>query len=384
MGVPDPLRRQSGAREWVTLIECIGAAGISIPAFFILPGTAHRSGKHTHTHLLDPLAKFDYSYNGWTKDQIALRWLEHFDAYATPSHPGAWRLLLHDNHGSHETFEFRDFCLPHRIRPLSFPSHSTHLLQPLDVGINSVIDRYYRQELDNWQAANALSTKLKKGDIIPLLESARRRALTVDNIHGAFRATDIVPFDRQVLLDNPRIRDDPSPNYNPHTTRSHPSETDRLVGQALGDELSSFQREEVLGLETKIQGLEAELAVAHNELDAYHNSLNPVQDDRRILSRMHAVTAGDLATARRAKTQKEIDNVNKKTSRRTSCKRPAPRSHPTRSRRQRPLRASHTATASDADDDAELDRPLAEEEEEEEKERSQLPVRTSAKPRCLS
>ena len=65
---------------------------------------------------------------------------------------GKYQLLLLDGHTSHLTWEFFDFCLSHRVIPLCFPSHSTHLLQPLDVGLFGPLQHYYSAGLDEWIA----------------------------------------------------------------------------------------------------------------------------------------------------------------------------------------------------------------------------------------
>jgi hypothetical protein len=44
----------------------------------------------------------------------------------------AYRLLLFDGYRSHLTFKFLKFCNKKRIIPFCFPSHTIHLLQPLN------------------------------------------------------------------------------------------------------------------------------------------------------------------------------------------------------------------------------------------------------------
>jgi hypothetical protein len=48
-----PRRMQQGNREWVTLIECVSATGIRLPAFYIYAGVAHsRDGTAVSLSLL--------------------------------------------------------------------------------------------------------------------------------------------------------------------------------------------------------------------------------------------------------------------------------------------------------------------------------------------
>ena len=42
-----------------------------------------------------------------------------------------------DGHASHFSWEFLSFCLEHNMLVLCLPPHSTHILQPLDVGLFS-------------------------------------------------------------------------------------------------------------------------------------------------------------------------------------------------------------------------------------------------------
>ena len=135
-------RMQQGNREWVILIETVSAVGKVLPAFYIYAGKAHYAGWHNKSEI-DSRTVFSFTDNGWTRDYIGLRWLKtHFDIFAPPSKPGQKRLLLCDNHSSHVTYEFIEFCLEKNIVLFFFPSHATHILQPLDVGVFGPLARY--------------------------------------------------------------------------------------------------------------------------------------------------------------------------------------------------------------------------------------------------
>lgn len=76
-----------------------------------------------------------------------------------------FRLLLLDGHTSHFNWEFFDLCLNKRIIPFCLPAHSTHLLQPLDVGLFAPLQRHYSNGLDSWFQRNHGS--FTKGDFLP-------------------------------------------------------------------------------------------------------------------------------------------------------------------------------------------------------------------------
>ena len=53
---------------------------------------------------------------------------------AAPRIIGTHQLLILDGHGSHGMPEFNAFCKEKNIITLCMSAHSSHLLQPLDVG----------------------------------------------------------------------------------------------------------------------------------------------------------------------------------------------------------------------------------------------------------
>jgi hypothetical protein len=54
---------------------------------------------------------------------------------------GLYRLLILDGHRSHLTTQFTKFCDKNHIIPLYMPPYSSYLLQPLDIGCFSVLNR---------------------------------------------------------------------------------------------------------------------------------------------------------------------------------------------------------------------------------------------------
>ena len=75
------------------------------------------------------------SERGFTKDDIAIQFLKHFIKYTNMGPHSEWKLLLMDNHGSHETGEFLKLANDNHILPYPLIPHLTHCMQPLDVGV---------------------------------------------------------------------------------------------------------------------------------------------------------------------------------------------------------------------------------------------------------
>jgi hypothetical protein len=58
-----------------------------------------------------------------------------------------YRLLILDGHNSHCTFRFSHFAEQHHILILCLPSHTTHALQPCDVGVFGPLATYWAAEV---------------------------------------------------------------------------------------------------------------------------------------------------------------------------------------------------------------------------------------------
>jgi hypothetical protein len=130
-------------RESITSIEAINAAGEAAPSMLILPGVTlleREFDNDINDNVLFAINKETGS--GYSNDQLALDWLEMFEKATRPGiktrhgtiHNKEWRMLIMDSHSSHLTMEFIDYCWNFQIIPFKLIAHSTHLLQPCDVG----------------------------------------------------------------------------------------------------------------------------------------------------------------------------------------------------------------------------------------------------------
>ena len=77
------------------------------------------------------------SPNGWTDDFIGSEWFEKsFIPQATIQNTSRMPILLPvDGHHSHESLKIIDLAIKHNIIILCLLPHTTHKLQPLDVGV---------------------------------------------------------------------------------------------------------------------------------------------------------------------------------------------------------------------------------------------------------
>ena len=117
----------SSIREWVTAIEYIGASGFSLPPCVIFKGKVYIEG--WLDNYLPLGSRIEVSDNGWTTDEIGLRWLENlFIPSINRRSKGAWRLLILDGYSSHLTPKFDQICEQNNIIPLYILAYLSHLL----------------------------------------------------------------------------------------------------------------------------------------------------------------------------------------------------------------------------------------------------------------
>ncbi|KAM4061808.1 DDE superfamily endonuclease [Hirsutella rhossiliensis] len=142
---------QDGNREFITLIAAICADYSYLPPALIYKG---ESKDFQDTWLEDfdhssEVAFFASTENGWSCDALGLHWLQRiFDCHTKQKAGRAYRLLILDGHNSHINLKFIDYADRNRILIAVLPSHSTHRLQPLDVGLFSALSTYYAQGSD--------------------------------------------------------------------------------------------------------------------------------------------------------------------------------------------------------------------------------------------
>ncbi|EED11440.1 transposon, putative [Talaromyces stipitatus ATCC 10500] len=181
-----PKLLQPGNREWVTAIEATNSTGWAIPSYIIF-----KAKKNVRLAWFDELPsdwRINISENGWTTDQIGLEWLKtHFIPYINGRSMGNYRMLILDGHGSHLTPEFDHICTENKIIPICMPPHSSHLLQPLDVGCFAVLKRHYGQLVE--QRMRLGFNHIDKMDFLTAFPQARTAAYKAQTIQNSFAAT---------------------------------------------------------------------------------------------------------------------------------------------------------------------------------------------------
>lgn len=90
------------------------------------------------------------SDNGWINGSLFLKWLEFFVQNVRPSQDRPALLIL-DNHESHRSLEVINYARQNHVVMLSLPPHTSHRVQPLDVGVYSSFKEAFERQVSKWQ-----------------------------------------------------------------------------------------------------------------------------------------------------------------------------------------------------------------------------------------
>ena len=191
---------QNGMREFISLLACVCADGTALPPALIYQGS---SGDLQSTWV-DDLCEGDQAYfasseNGWSSDKFGLAWLRLFDKWTRPK-GSRRRLLILDGHSSHINWGLIATADSLQILLLILPPHTTHHLQPLDVGLFSPLSQAYSTRLNAYTHGGLGWISMTKRMFWPLFRDAWKDTFTSKNIQKAFKKTGIWPLNQQKTL----------------------------------------------------------------------------------------------------------------------------------------------------------------------------------------
>lgn len=177
-----------------TIISCVSASGFALPPFMIYP--RKKMAERLKVGAV-PGTVFRCSVKGWINDDLYLEWFKFFLASIPPARPV---LLLEDGHAAHITIELIEMARANDVDLLCFPSHTTHLLQPLDVGVFKSFKTNFSNACRRYMAANPgriITTDL----IATMVGEAWPLSLTPVNIMSGFRKCGIFPLNPGQISD---------------------------------------------------------------------------------------------------------------------------------------------------------------------------------------
>jgi len=108
-------------------------------------------------------------------------------------------MLIVDGFGSHITFSFEEMARKNHIVLFKLPAHSTHLTQPLDVGVFQPYKHHHGEAID--RSVRRGISKFDRLDFLHAFQDFRNQTFKRSTIRHAWRKCGIVPFNPAVVLE---------------------------------------------------------------------------------------------------------------------------------------------------------------------------------------
>ncbi len=132
---------QCDNREWVSLIECISMNERVLKSWIIFKEKLQQK-------IWYEVLKEDYialSENDIINNELSLVWIQKcFDSETKICQKDEYLMLLIDDHASHITTQMIDYCISQKIILLCLSTHTTHLLQSLNVEVFALLITAYK------------------------------------------------------------------------------------------------------------------------------------------------------------------------------------------------------------------------------------------------
>lgn len=180
----------SAGRENTSVLMAASAAGDKHPILCVFKGKNIMESWIDTTS--DQRTGYAASKSGWMDSEIFLNWFQKvLIPNAPPERP---ILLILDGHGSHVSLPLILKAVEHQVILLKLPPHTTHVLQPLDVGVFKSLKSTWDKQLTKWQRENPRK-RIPKQEFVSILSTVYTDMLP-QNIKSGFKATGI--FDEEL------------------------------------------------------------------------------------------------------------------------------------------------------------------------------------------
>ncbi len=193
--------KNSNNRESLTSIECISEEDKNISSMLIMTEvqllTSHFNND-LEDDVLITISDTDYS-NHW----IFLQWLKHFDRFSQKHQKRAWRMLVMNDYESHHTREFLSYCENHKIILFDLSSHTTHLLQSLDVYVFQSLKHWHSKTIN--RAVQMSDEIFSKVEFLTVFNEFQIKVFKESIIRSAWKHTGLISFDSKIVLNKVQI-----------------------------------------------------------------------------------------------------------------------------------------------------------------------------------
>ena len=142
---------------------------------------------------------YNVSESGWMESEQFIAWfnvvfLEHCKRLEGP------KILIMDNHGSHISLDIIDRARENNVHILALPAHSSHLTQPLDVGVFKHVKAIWREIVEAHFKSSGFQN-VEKSNFASLFAKIKSsgKAFLRRHIVAGFEQTGIFPINRHAI-----------------------------------------------------------------------------------------------------------------------------------------------------------------------------------------
>ena len=191
----------SGKGQTITLLGCGNAVGHAIPPYFVFQGKRMIDGlmDGSSVGVVGTVSESGWSESGWSSSTLFLYWLSNHFTKLIPR--GEKVLLMLNGHKSHLTLNVIEWAKENDIILQLLPAHTSHLLQPLNVGCFGPLQKVYDNLCHKLMRTN--ERMITGYDVCDLGCKAYTTAVSANNLQLACKKSGIYPFDSSVISNLP-------------------------------------------------------------------------------------------------------------------------------------------------------------------------------------
>ena len=178
-----------------TVLSCVSASGVSLPPMMVYPRKRAVPDNCREGAIAGTV--FASSENGWMNGELYLEWFKWFLQNISPARPV---LLVQDGHGSHISIELIELACSNNVHLLCLPAHTTHVLQPLDVGVFKSFKSNFSKACSKYLAAYP-GRVITTDKLAFLVAEAWPDSFTAVNIMSGFKKCGVYPLNPGVVTD---------------------------------------------------------------------------------------------------------------------------------------------------------------------------------------
>jgi len=201
---------------WASVIECVNAAGESIKPLVLHRGPGHEEplDRWWPPSRECPDWYYGFTAKGWAWNEYCYSWLT--DVFLPQTRRGSnWRLLTLDGLGSHATGEFQWECLSNQVAIIYLLPHTSHLIQPCDLGPFAHLKHFYSRNLKTFVSQGA---EVDRAQFNVLYAQTRQSGMQPQYIQTGWSRSGLYPLNPERILQAPDFERhrQVTPEFAPH------------------------------------------------------------------------------------------------------------------------------------------------------------------------